>query len=69
METQTVQLIRGCEDLLVLVRQMQEVWLFGKLDAVGGSEVRDGTERDAKRIVGLLRRLDGGHGEGSESEV
>jgi len=68
METQTQQLIRGCEDLLVLVRQMQEIWLFGKLDAVGGSAVKEGMERDAEGILAMLKGLDGQGSRDGETE-
>jgi hypothetical protein len=36
---------------------MQEVWLFGKLDTLGKSEVEERTEEDAKRILKLLQQM------------
>lgn len=56
----TQQIVRGCEDLLTLVRWMQERWLCGNLDTIGQSGAEMETERDAQAIVGLLRRLDQG---------
>ena len=43
----------------MLVRQMQELWLFGKLDTIGKSKVQEQTEEDAKAIVALLEQLKG----------
>jgi hypothetical protein len=61
--------IRASEDLLTLIRQMQEIWLFGKLDTIGDSKVQEETERDAKVIVGLLEQLKGGGGDVSGEKM
>jgi hypothetical protein len=36
---------------------MQEIWLFGKLDTLGRSEVEERTEEDAKKILELLQKV------------
>ena len=56
----TQQMVRSCEDLLTLVRWMQERWLCGNLNTIGQSTVEGETDKDAKAIVELLKRLDGG---------
>lgn len=47
-------LIRAAQDILSLTRQMQETWLFGKLDTIGESKVERRTEEDVKVVAGLL---------------
>jgi hypothetical protein len=37
---------------------MQERWLFGNLDTIGKERVQVETERDAREILDMLRRLD-----------
>jgi hypothetical protein len=54
----TQQIIRSCEDLLTLIRWMQEQWLFGNLDTLGKSGVELETEKDVQEIVEMLKRLD-----------
>jgi len=49
--------IRASEDLLTLIRQMQEVWLFGKLDTLGKSEIEERTEEETKQILEMLQQL------------
>merc|ERR1711981_936331 len=53
------QIVRSCEDLLTLVRWMQERWLCGNLNTIGQSTVESETEKDAQEIVEMLKRLDG----------
>jgi len=53
----TQSMIRASEDLLALIRQMQEIWLFGKLDTLGRSEVEERTEQDAQKILELLGKM------------
>ncbi|KAF2434437.1 hypothetical protein EJ08DRAFT_675933 [Tothia fuscella] len=57
MDMATQGMIRAAEDLLSLIHQMKEIWLFGKLDTTRSSEVQEQTEEDAKAIVALLREL------------
>lgn len=40
-----------------LIRQLQEMWLFGQLDTVGESRVLGETDRMAKEVGELLGRL------------
>jgi hypothetical protein len=47
---------------------MQEVWLFGKLDTLGKSEVEERTEDDAKKIMELLLQLSEVKGEDEASK-
>lgn len=53
-----MHMTRAAEDFLSLSRQMQELWLFGKLDAAedGGREVQS-MQEDAKRIAELLEEI------------
>jgi hypothetical protein len=53
----TMTQIRAAEDLLTLIHQMKEIWLFGKLDTTSRSKVQEQTEEDAKAIVALLEQL------------
>lgn len=59
----TQQIVRSCEDLLTMIRWMQERWLCGNLDTIGRSGVEAETEREAKEIVELLGKLNAGAGE------
>jgi hypothetical protein len=45
--------VRGSEDLIRLIRHMQELWLFGKLDDV--SELRD--RSDDTDLVDLVSQM------------
>ena len=49
--------IRAAEDLQVLIRQLQEMWLFGQLNTVGNSKVQQQTDETAKVVAGLLGQL------------
>jgi hypothetical protein len=53
----TQQIIRSCEDLLTLVRWMQERWLFGNLETVK-DEGEGEMEKDVRGIVEMLKELD-----------
>ncbi|KAL9082571.1 MAG: hypothetical protein Q9159_006333 [Coniocarpon cinnabarinum] len=70
MDVETQGLIRATENLLMLTRQMKELWLFGQLDTLGKSDTVEQTERDAlavAKMVDDLRkqgRLFGGPGNG-----
>jgi hypothetical protein len=43
--------------LQVLVRHLQEMWLFGPLNTVGESQVQQQTDENAKVVGDLLRQL------------
>jgi hypothetical protein len=51
------QQIKAAEDLQVLVRHLQEMWLFGPLNTVGESQVQQQTDENAKVVADLLRQL------------
>jgi len=40
-----------------LIRQLQEMWLFGQLDTVGDSKAKQQTDENAKLVAGLLQQL------------
>ena len=49
--------IRAAESLQVLIRQMQELWLFGQLDTLDGpkSEVEmEGKVREVRELLGRV---------------
>lgn len=41
----------------MLVRHLQEMWLFGPLNTVGESQVQQQTDENAKVVGDLLRQL------------
>lgn len=41
----------------MIIRQMQELWLFGKLDTVGTGDLEARTEEDTKKILELLQQM------------
>lgn len=49
--------VRNAEETLRLIRQMQELWLFGTLDTVGKSDVELKTEEETRRVAGLLEKM------------
>jgi len=53
ISTNTRDKIRASEDLLRLIRQMQEMWLFGKLDMVPGKE----EEKEEADLVELASQV------------
>ncbi|KAM0693445.1 hypothetical protein Q7P36_006700 [Cladosporium allicinum] len=57
MEVETAHLIKATEDLQVLVRHLQEMWLFGPLNTIGESQVQQQTDENAKVVGDLLRQL------------
>ncbi|KAK1071406.1 hypothetical protein LTR74_003283 [Friedmanniomyces endolithicus] len=40
-----------------LIRQLQEMWLFGQLDTLGDSKARQQSDEDARSIALLLKQL------------
>ena len=53
----TFKQIKATEDLQVLVRHLQEMWLFGPLNTIGESQVQQQTDENAKVVGDLLRQL------------
>lgn len=53
----TLPQIKSAEDLQLLIRQLQEMWLFGQLNIVGESKVQQQTDENAKVVAGLLQQL------------
>lgn len=41
----------------MLIRQLQEMWLFGQLNTVGESKVQQQTDANAELVAGLLEQL------------
>ncbi|PPJ52014.1 hypothetical protein CBER1_09632 [Cercospora berteroae] len=69
LQAETAALIRGAEEVQTLIRQMQEMWLFGQLNTLGESKIQQETDENARAVAGLLRELtEKGFGEG-EGEV
>ncbi|KAI9691571.1 MAG: hypothetical protein M1822_007642 [Bathelium mastoideum] len=62
IDVETAALIRGAEDLTTLIRQMQEVWLFGELNTIGKSETQQKTEENTIAVAQLLEKLMAGYG-------
>jgi hypothetical protein len=54
---ETSKQIKATEDLQVLVRHLQEMWLFGPLNTIGESQVQQQTDENAKVVGDLLRQL------------
>ncbi|KAK5174524.1 uncharacterized protein LTR77_001604 [Saxophila tyrrhenica] len=73
MQVETAAIVRAAEDLQVLIRQMQEMWLFGQLDTLGGREAQKGADEKAREVAELLKEVVGrqeeGRGEGSDRMV
>ncbi|KAM0716586.1 hypothetical protein Q7P37_008031 [Cladosporium fusiforme] len=57
MQVDTTHLIKAAEDLQMLIRHLQEMWLFGPLNTVGESQVQQQTDENAKLVGELLRQL------------
>ena len=53
----TLEQITAAEDAQSLIRQLQEMWLFGKLDTIGDSKAQQQNDEDAKQIAALLKQL------------
>ena len=53
----TVSQIRASEDLLTLTRQMQELWVFGKLDTLRKTDAKDETTGDVKAVAEMVTKM------------
>ena len=41
----------------MLIRQLQEMWLFGQLNTIGESKVQQHADENAKIVASLLKQL------------
>ncbi|KXL50142.1 hypothetical protein M433DRAFT_2322 [Acidomyces richmondensis BFW] len=57
MQTETAHLIRAGEDVQILVRQLQEMWLFGQLNTIGESEAHHQADENAEKVSQLLEKF------------
>ena len=57
MESADSVQVRAAEDVQRLIRQLQEMWLFGQLDTMGDSKAQQRTDEDAKAVADLLKQL------------
>ncbi|KAK0967240.1 hypothetical protein LTR91_017218 [Friedmanniomyces endolithicus] len=57
LQTETAALITTAENAQSLIRQLQEMWLFGQLDTLGDTKARQQSDEDAKSITLLLKQL------------
>ena len=51
-----------------MIRQMQELWLFGQLDALGESEVQARTDESARVVGELLGKVVDGRRDGESQD-
>ncbi|WPH03122.1 Hypothetical protein R9X50_00599700 [Acrodontium crateriforme] len=56
MQYETDALIRCAENLLSLIRQLQEAWLFGQLNTIDGPTQQQAND-DTKAVTELLQQL------------
>ncbi|CZT14871.1 uncharacterized protein RCC_00809 [Ramularia collo-cygni] len=57
MKTETAGLIRAAEEIQTLIRQMQEMWLFGRLSTLEDSKAKAEVDETAKEVAELVRKL------------
>ncbi|GAB7360286.1 hypothetical protein MBLNU230_g8044t1 [Neophaeotheca triangularis] len=57
MQVETTGLIRAAEDLQDLIRQLQEMWLFGHLDTKSDEKLQQATGEKVKEVTELLQQL------------
>ncbi|KAF2229018.1 hypothetical protein EV356DRAFT_496606 [Viridothelium virens] len=70
IDVETAALIRGAEDLTTLIRQMQEVWLFGELNTLGKSENQEKMQQSTVAVAELLNKVLSSYGrEATQAEV
>jgi hypothetical protein len=53
----------------MLIRHLQEMWLFGPLNTVGESQVQQQTDESAKLVGELLRQLSSKQNAGVNGEA
>jgi len=49
--------IRASEDVLSLIRQMQELWLFGQLNTLSQTNLDNKADERATEVASLLQKL------------
>ncbi|KAM3416751.1 hypothetical protein BST61_g8343 [Cercospora zeina] len=57
LQAETAALIRGAEEVQTLIRQVQEMWLFGQLNTLGESKIQQETDESARAVAGLLKEV------------
>ncbi|KAI5362447.1 Putative mediator of RNA polymerase II transcription subunit 22 [Septoria linicola] len=57
IRAETAALIRATEEVQTLIRQMQEMWLFGQLNTLGQSQIQKETDASVKEVKELMRQL------------
>jgi hypothetical protein len=60
--------IRAAEEVQTLIRQLQEMWLFGRLNALEGKKEREEVDGTAREVAELVRKLTAKSG-GGQSEA
>ncbi|KAF2154816.1 hypothetical protein K461DRAFT_275976 [Myriangium duriaei CBS 260.36] len=69
-QVETAGLIRATEDVLSLIRQMQELWLYGQLNTLEVSDAQERVDAQAAEVANLLQKLtDLEHGADTEAQV
>lgn len=51
------QQVRTIEEGQSLIRQLQEMWLFGQLNTIGDTKAKQRSDDTAKALSGLLQQL------------
>ena len=51
--------IRAAEEVQTLIRQMQEMWLFGRLNTLEDSKAKAEVDETAREVAELVRKLTG----------
>ena len=69
MESADSVQVRAAEDVQRLIRQLQEMWLFGQLDTMGDSKAQQRTDEDTKAVAHLLKQLLERQREGANGEA
>ncbi|EME84061.1 uncharacterized protein MYCFIDRAFT_195222 [Pseudocercospora fijiensis CIRAD86] len=57
IQTETAALIRAAEEVQSLIRQMQEMWLFGQLNTLDESKAQKQSDENAAVVADLLKLL------------
>lgn len=66
MDVESTALIRAAEEVMVLTRELKDLWLFGGLDTLRSEErskEKEAMEEDARVVYNFMRSMgDGGSG-------
>ncbi|KAF4548730.1 Mediator of RNA polymerase II transcription subunit 22-like protein [Elsinoe fawcettii] len=57
MQVETTGLVRAAEEILALIRQLQELWLFGQLNTLEVSDMQEKVDTQAQEVALLLKQL------------